>query len=166
MNDKKDGWRLAGKQEIGEPLYWISVERTHSRKRNPGWTCFQDSYLVPCTQSSSISSGIREECVRLTRTPSVRYVDFTNPMGCAWGAQISLSTVKLTSEHETMTLLAHLSLQQNDKYAPYNTYFARYTMAWPLAYQTAFKKNRHILLGLQPTRYTSTYSSRYDLVPA
>ena len=30
---------------------------------------------------------------------------------------------------------------QNGPYAPYNTYFARYTVVWPLAYQTAHKKN-------------------------
>ena len=73
-----------------------------------------------------------------------------------------------------MALLAHLSFQQNDPYAPYNTYFARYTVSWPLAYQTAHPKKisgtyccmsvaYQVHLVHTSTRYTSTY--KYQVRP-
>ena len=64
-----------------------------------------------------------------------------------------------------MALLAHLSFQQNDPYAPYNTYFARYTMA-PDVPNRPLKK-RYILLQVYslPGIQVRT-STRYDLVPA
>ena len=37
-------------------------------------------------------------------------------------------------------MLAHLSFQENDLYSPYNAHVARYTVAWPLAYETAHEK--------------------------
>ena len=126
---RKEGWDLQENKNFGSRYAEFRVERTHFRVRNPGWTSFPVSYWVPCTLSNSISWRIHERCMRLTRTQRVGCVDFTNPMGCVWGAQISLSTVKLTSEHEKMAVLAHLSFQQNDPYAPYNTYFARYTVS-------------------------------------
>ena len=159
---RKTGWYVQENKKFGSRCTECGVERTHSRIRNADWTSFPVSYLVPCTLSSSISWRIRQGCMRLTRTPRVGCVDFTNPMGCVWGAQISLSTVKLTSEHEKMTLLAHLSFQQNDPYAPYNTYFARYTVTWPLAHQIAHQKRKN---GTYCCRSIAYQVQKYVQVP-
>ena len=52
-----------------------------------------------------------------------------------------------------MALLTHLSFQQNDSYAPSDTYLARYTVAWPLAYKTAHTKKKNGTNCCRPRAY-------------
>ena len=140
---RKAGWDLQENKyfEVFRNRYTkFRVERTHSRIRNLGWTSFPVSYLVPCTLSSSISWRIREECVRLTRTPRVRCVGFTHPMGCVWGAQISLSSVQTEQRARTNGIARAPEFPAKRPVCTMQYVFARYTVAWPLAYQTAHPK--------------------------
>ena len=63
-----------------------------------------------------------------------------------------------------MALLADLSFQQNGPYAPYNTYFARYIVAWPLAHQTTHQKEKNGAYCCRSIAY-QVHKYLHDLVP-